>query len=557
MRLNILVLLLVLAALSAWGWRFSNSHHIWFNAHILTMEEGKPSAQAISWHNGVIQSLGSNAVVLAEKRWYSKVRDMGGQTILPGFVDAHSHFPSNGIAQITTNLAPPPLGSVSSLDELYARLREVVTHDADELLIGFNYDNASLQEGTHPTRESLDLISTHQPIYAYHSSGHMGVANTPALRLFERKPENFPQGLLQEKNAPHLGALLKSQSLARLWRVFTAARDEYLEQGVTTANNGATPANLQPVLRALAKTPLLPMRVVVTPLAGKQRPASRLVDGTWQQFPARTKPGQRFYRGSAKIIVDGSPQGFTAYLTRPFHAMPPATEFLVGKDYRGRAFYSRKELAAKVSDLYSAGWQLSLHGNGDAAIDLILDAISDAGLKAEDDHRSIVIHAQTARHDQLRRMRTLGVTPSFFVAHVYYWGDWHRERVLGPSLAQHISPTGWAIEQQLRFSLHSDAPVTPMRPFELMSYAMQRTTQSGQLLGPEHRLDAMQALRALTIDAAWQLFLDDRLGSLAPGKFADLIVVSDNPLESSAESIASTRVLEAVIAGNYAYRSSP
>ena len=198
-RLNVLLLLALLAFGLTWLWRLNNTHHIWVNAHIVTMDEAQPFAEAISWRGGIVESLGSNQTVLAEKRWYTKVRDLGGQTVLPGFVDAHSHFPANGIAQITTNLAPPPLGNVSTLDELYASLRDAVTHDSDELLLGFNYDNASLLEGTHPTREALDLISSEQPIYAYHSSGHMGVANTAALELFERKPEDFPTGLLQER----------------------------------------------------------------------------------------------------------------------------------------------------------------------------------------------------------------------------------------------------------------------------------------------------------------------------------------------------------------------
>lgn len=557
-RVKMLVVLLLLALAFLVGlWRLSNSHHIWVNAHILTMDEALPVAESISWRGGIIEMLGSNESLLSQKRWYTKVRDLRGQTVLPGFVDAHSHFPANGIAQITTNLAPPPLGNVSSLVELYAKLGDAVTHDAGELLLGFNYDNASLLEGTHPTRQALDLISTQQPIYAYHSSGHMGVANTAALKMFKRDVEDFPQGLLQEKYAPHLGSLMKSRGPAKLWRVFTSARDEYLAQGVTTANNGATPANLEPVLRALAATPLLPMRIVVTPLVTSQQPPLRLIEGVWQQYENRVRAGRRFFRGGAKIIVDGSPQGFTAYLTKPFYALPPATELLLGEDYRGKPFFSTAALTAMVAELHTAGWQVSLHGNGDAAIDLILDAIEAVGLTAQDDHRSILIHSQTARQDQIVRMQALGVTPSFFVAHVFYWGDWHRKRVVGPVLAENISPTGWAAQQGLRFSLHSDAPVTPMRPFELASHAMQRTTQSGRLLGAEHRLPAMQALRALTLDAAWQLFLDDRMGSLTPGKFADLIVVSDNPIESTAESIASIKVLETVIGGRTAYQVPP
>ena len=557
-RLALLVLLALLAAFAVL-WRMSPRHTIWINAEILTMSDTQPLARAISWRRGRIERVGSNDEVLDGRHWYTTVRDMQGQTVLPGFVDAHSHFPSNGVAQITTSLAPPPLGIINSLDRLYGRLSSAVSHDPDEWLLGFNYDNASLQEGTHPTREELDRISDKQPIYAYHSSGHMGVANTRALELLGSNAAEFPDGLLQESNAPKLASLLKTQGFRNLWRMFTGARDEYISNGVTTANNGATPGNLQRFLRVMAGTPLLPLRIVVNPLevtasgphssAGADRAATK---------PHGDKPdsGDRFYTGAAKIIVDGSPQGFTAYLSKPFYAMPETAS--AGKDvsYRGKPLYTKPELVEKIVTLNAAGWQLALHGNGDGAIDLILDSLQEAGLRAEDNHRSILVHAQTVREDQITRMQSLGVTPSFFVAHVFYWGEWHRAKVLGEEWAENISPAGWALQQGVKFSLHSDAPVTPMRPFELAAYAMQRATQAGRILGPEHRLGVLQALRALTLDAAWQAFLDDRMGSLESGKFADLVVVSESPLNVPAEVVAKIEVVETVVGGRSVYRKT-
>ncbi len=537
------------------------------------MHDAQPQAEAISWRRGRIEQVGSSTDILSARRWYSRVRDLQGATVLPGFVDAHSHFPSNGLTQVTTNLAPPPLGQVDSLESLYSRLQDAVTHKPDDWLLGFNYDNASLSEGTHPTREGLDRVSTEQPIYAYHSSGHMGVGNTRALELLDASAEEFPQGLLQESDAPPLAKLLKTQGLMSLWRVFVSARDEYLANGITTANNGATPDGMLRVLKLLASTPLLPMRIVVNPLAATHAAATpsaatehasnadktsfNNIANTIKPHAGKRDTAQRFYRGAAKIIVDGSPQGFTAYLSKPFHARPPTGDAVVDTNYRGEPLYTLAELVDVIVDLNASGQQLALHGNGDAAIDLILDALEAAGMQEVEDHRSVLVHAQTARHDQVTRMQSLGVTPSFFVAHVFYWGEWHRERVLGADWAENLSPTGWASQQGLKFSLHSDAPVTPMRPFDLASYAMLRATQSDRVLGPAHRLTAMQALRALTLAAAWQAFLDDRIGSLQPGKFADLVIVSDNPLLASAGSIAAIEVMETVVGGRTVYRREP
>jgi predicted amidohydrolase YtcJ len=136
-----------------------------------------------------------------------------------------------------------------------------------------------------------------------------------------------------------------------------------------------------------------------------------------------------------------------------------------------------------------------------------------------------------AREDQVARMKALGVTPSFFSAHTWYWGDRHRDIFIGPDRAAVISPARWAQEHGLRFSSHLDTPVVPMQPLQAVWSQVFRQTYGGDVLGPEQRIDVMSALRAVTIDAAWQVFQEDNRGSLEPGKYADLVVLSGNPLE--------------------------
>jgi len=521
------------------------------------MNPAEPSAKAIVWKQGKIDYVGTDDEALSRRRWYSRVRNLAGKTVMPGFVDAHSHFPASGITTITVDLSSPAGANHASLDQLYAVLSNALTGDPNRWLIGFNYDNASLVEGLHPNREALDRVSRTEPIYAYHSSGHMGVANTRALELLGLDPLNFPDGFLQESDAPALSTLVSGVGLRGFYKAFRSARQEYLAQGVTTVNNAAISPGLSRALRALSRVGLLPQRVVANPAANS------FPEGSCKRSRKLSGAAKRFYCGGVKLFVDGSPQGFTAYLSEPYHTAPPQTILQFNStvkaegahnQYRGHAFYRREQLTAQVMHFARQGWQLTLHGNGDAAIDLILDAIDDAGIAGEE-NRPILIHAQTAREDQIARMKTLGVTPSFFVGHVFYWGEWHRERVLGERRAEHLSPTGWARHAGIRYSLHSDAPVTSMRPFEIASHSMLRTTRDGRVLGAEHRLDIEEALRALTIDAAWQHFLDDRLGSLVAGKYADLIVLSGNPLTVSPQALGDLAVLETVVGGRSVFVS--
>ena len=519
------------------------AHQIWHNANIITMDDSQPSASAIAWRRGVITHVGEDADVLQEKRWYTRVKDLQGRTVVPGLIDAHSHFPASGIAGITVDISSPPLGTVDTLPDLYARLQDALASEKsdDRWIIGFNYDQASLSEGQHPTRVALDKLSPDRPIYSYHSSGHMGVANTAALQSLGLSVDDYPDGLLQEHDAPSLASLVSDVSWRRKLDSFLWSRDDYLAAGLTTVNNGATSRSLSLVLYLGSRLGVLPMRVVTNPFAGTKALSPRL----------NTK---RFRSGAIKIIVDGGPQGFTAFMAQPFYNKPGTSQAHTSAgSNRGGALLSFVQLLEKVRHYHDQGVQLALHGNGDAAIEMILDALQSAGINADTDHRTLIIHSQTARRDQIERMRLLGAVPSFFASHVYYWGDWHAKHVVGPERAQHLSPTGWAKAEGLRFSLHSDAPVTPVDPFAMLQYAAERRSYDGLVLGVEHRLTPIEALKAITIDAAWQHFIDDSVGSLEVGKFADLVVISDDLLSVDVDKLSTVQVLTTVINGKVEY----
>ncbi len=524
--------------------------HAYVNAHILTLDASNSVAQAMIVNDGRIEYVGTDdearlqLEALADSD--ATVVDLQGATVMPGFVDGHSHFPSGGIASVAVDLSPPPAGDVTTLETLLEKIELAAKDtDSDDWVLGYNYDNTVYNTGAHPTREQLDAVAPNRAVYLWHNSGHMGVANSVALsRLSKNNPRHWEgragvirdhstgklTGLLQERAAPQLSYFIKQLSPSALYRIFTTARDRYLAAGVTTVQNGYADQLSVRMLRVAQWLRVLPQRVVVWPTF-KEAHLKKIEQNKAQAWGTVNNGDHapEFQKGAVKIIVDGSPQGMTAYLSRRYfkHENRKA-------DFRGIALLTHHELLSIVEKYHRAGFQLAMHGNGDAAIELIIDAVA----RAQSEHhrpdaRHILVHAQTIREDQINRMAGLSLYPSFFITHTYYWGDWHRTRSLGPKRAEHISPLGWADKANLSYTLHTDAPVTPIRPFELVWSAITRQTVSGHVLGRDQRTSRLSALRAVTINAAWQNHMDKVVGSLEPGKFADFIVLSDNPLSAA------------------------
>jgi predicted amidohydrolase YtcJ len=254
--------------------------------------------------------------------------------------------------------------------------------------------------------------------------------------------------------------------------------------------------------------------------------------------------------GPAKIIGDGSIQGYTGWLTKPYH-----TPHKGDKAYCGYPVTPPVQLNPLVAELHKAGYQIAIHTNGDAAIDAAIEAFRLAqAAHPRQNARHRLEHCQAVREDQLDTIAELGISPSFFVSHTYYWGDRHRDIFLGPERGTRISPLKSALKRGIRFSIHSDCPVTPVSPLFCVFAAANRLTSSGKLLGPEYRLTPEEALRAVTIDAAWQTFEEDIKGTIEVGKLADFTILDQNPLKIAPEQIRNIKVKEVIIGGRQVYR---
>ncbi|MFV1876393.1 amidohydrolase [Nioella sp.] len=479
------------------------------------------------------------------------LHDLDGRTLIPAFIDPHGHFPDSAIVSLLR--ADLSAGSgCRNLEDVFARLAAKAAETPHgNWVMGAALDECQLAERRLPTRDELDAVSPDHPVWVIHSSGHCGVANSRALaRQGITEDSADPEGgrhlrdgagrltggieglsAMGEMGDTHF--LLDDASFARC---FAAARSEYLAQGVTLAQNSWTAQPLLDLFQGIAVQGDPGIDLILLPVAEIEPAFSQT--GTGRDWPKGA-----IALGPRKLLTDGSFLMRTAFLTAPY----------LGSDDPGLAYMARDALFSEVRKLHRLGFQIHCHCNGDAASDMFLDAV--AGAQEDyprEDHRHTIIHGQVMRRDQVRRCVDLGVTISFFPAHIWYWGDLHHDEILGPDRAQDISPTGWAEAEGLRFTIHNDASVTPTRPLQLIQTTVTRRTQSGRVLGPDQCLSPLSALRAHTIDAAWQVFREAERGSLEPGKLADLAILDDNPL-TRPETIDTIKVSETWRHGRQVY----
>ena len=535
-------------------------HEIYVNGTVLTMDSDNRIAEAVSVRDGVIDAVGGSEAMLSTATDITKVVDLRGRTLIPGFVDAHGHFPGSGQTVFSVDLNSPPIGDVTDIQQLLVRLTDFGLRREGGWLVGHGYDDTLLREKRHPTRDDLDQVSPDRPVAVVHVSGHLAVVNSAALMVLgidESTPDpeggvivrdpasadgRRPNGVLEETAARAVWEHTLDLGVMDGLRMTTQAAKEYLSVGVTTASAGGMPSAVAQLLGFLSGLNQFSQRVALFPLF--EEVGDSLLSG---ERALADFAGARVSVPRVKIIADGSIQGYTGYLSEPYYV-----PFKGDASYRGYPSVPRDELFRQVAGLYERQIPVAIHCNGDASIDDGLDAI-EAAMEAHPwpDARPLIIHAQMTRKDQIERMAALGVTPSFFSAHTYYWGDRHAGIFMGPDRAANMSPARWALDAGVRFSSHLDTPVTPMLPLQAVWSQVERESTGGVVIGPAQRIGRMPALRAVTIDAAWQVFMDDEIGSIEPGKRADLVVLSENPL--TAQDVRGIKVDRTVIDGATVY----
>lgn len=535
-------------------------HQVFINGEVLTMDSSNRIVEAIAVRDDRIEALGTSEEILALIEDQTIIIDLRGRTLMPGFIDAHGHFPGSALAEVAADLTSPPVGNKITVGDVLEALKvQADKTEPGEWVQGFGYDDTLLKEMRHLTRTELDQVSMEHPIAAMHVSGHMLVANTLALErvginastpdpvggvIGRRAGTQELNGLLEETARLPIMDKMQDLGLVDSYALMKTAVRQYAQVGVTTAQSGGTSIPLTQGLSLFSWLGVIPQRLVVFPF--EDQFGESLLNG---DYDPSDYTGDRLAMGPVKIVADGSIQGYTGYLSQPYHV-----PYKGDPNYRGYAAVPREDLFEKVLALHAAGYQLAIHTNGDQSVEDALDAFEAAqAAHPVDDPRLILIHAQMAREDQIARMKGLGVTPSFFSAHTYYWGDRHRDIFMGPKRAANMSPAKWAQDYEVPFTSHLDTPVTPMLPLQAVWSMVHRQTYGGDVLGPEQRISVMDALRAVTIDAAWQVFQEGNRGSLEPGKFADLIILSASPLNNPM-GMRELKIEQTLIGGATIYR---
>jgi predicted amidohydrolase YtcJ len=540
-----------------------SADRIWTGGTIITMEDEAMRAEALAEDDGRIIAVGSVAEVMKHKGPQTEVIDLAGRTLLPGFVDAHGHVTGGGFQAMSANLLAPPDGGVKDIPSMLSVLRQWIKDNQAQidrygLIVGFGYDNASLAEGRHPTRDDLDAVSTTVPIYLIHQSGHFGAANSAALArlgitrdtaspeggIIRKRGDGEPDGVLEESaHFTSLGKLLAVFDARAALGIVKAGTDLWARFGYTTAQEGRATGSTIAQLEGAAKAGLLPIDVVAY--------VDVLTDRDIIVPKASPDYVNRFRVGGGKLTIDGSPQGFTAWRDHPYFA--PVGDYPA--DYAGYPAATRDQVMEAVDWAYASNVQLLTHSNGEAASDLMLAAHRTAQTKhGKGDRRPVLIHGQFLRKDQVAALDRLGIIPSLFPMHTFYWGDWHREHTIGPEGADNISPTGWVVERKMIFTSHHDAPVAFPNSMRVLDATVTRRSRSGDILGPDQRVDVITALKAMTIWPAYQHFEDDRKGSLKVGKLADLVILSADPTAVDPETIDQIKVDETIKEGRTVFR---
>lgn len=526
---------------------------------IHTLDPDRPSAEAVAIRDGRIVHVGDRAEAERQAGPKAERIDLAGRTAIPGFVESHSHPFLYG-----RNLENVDCRGAGSIAEVIERIRErAAVTPAGEWVKGHSLDDTLLAEQRHPTRHELDAATADHPVFVTHVSAHSACASSlaleragidagtpdPAQGHLERNADGVPTGVLWEFSQQLVLDRLPPATQDDLDRQLGLAAERYLAAGVTSvvemavglANDGVLEAT---ALAGLAHGGGCPVRLgaaVMYPQWKRLR-AGEGPGLDWGGDPARARPV------GVKLFQDGSIQIGTAALTEPYLGSNEPAD--------GHLLQSQDDYDRAVRDVHAAGWQLFTHANGDRAIDSVLDGYGQVladGDGASRRHR--IEHCQTAREDQLDRMARLGVPTSTFVAHVYYWGDRHRDRFLGPDRAARIDPLASMERRGIRFGLHNDTPVTPVSPLHSIATAVTRRTRDGEVLGAEQAISAAQGLRAMTLDSAWLAFEENDKGSLVAGKLGDVTVLDDDPLVTSADAIADIPVAMTIVGGRVAWTS--
>jgi len=514
------------------------------NGNILTMNPSQPTASAMAMKDGKIIEVGDLAAVKkAAGKSYEYV-DLEGKTVVPGFIESHDHMVQYGATLTFLDITPFVCPTLKGALE---KLKRQGKPDEDGWIYAWAADPTLYKEKRGPSRKELDKLFPDLPVFIFHMSGHGAYVNSKALEIAGVTKDTLsPMGgeFEKDENGDLTGYLKGMPAWLEVGKIPPFTKESTMNSANLHARNGFTTttelaimnSNMLNLLEDVTRNPEFSVRVfggMFITMPGLEEVAPQIKNYETALFKVPY----------IKTWTDGSTQGGTGYFSEPFYKLDADTK----KGARG----TQEEFNQQITQILKLGFAPGIHANGDAGMDLALNAIEYARKKTGNtDIRPHMIHCQYVRQDQFDQIQKMGnIGMTFMTPHVYFWGDMHRDLLIGPERASKINSINSAIDRDIPYAIHNDPPVSPPSALHSMWVAVNRLTSSGNVLGAEERITPEQALLAYTREAATVLGIEDQVGSLEPGKYADFVVLSENPLEIDPMKIKNIRIEATVMNG--------
>lgn len=523
---------------------------VFIGGTILTVDKAFSEVEAIAIKGNKILAVGSDTDVRAAAGADAEVVDLDGKVMLPGFTDPHTHIVSGSLLDGLMDYVG--MARFSTANEVLDYLRDKASKVAPGEWISVRNFDPSIQEGPDAlTFKELDAVSRDNPVFIMNASGHLAYVNTRAYEAagITENVSDPPGAEYVRDRSGKLNGVIKNQiaflpviqanpamaeanpvqgliDLTRKWAKFGLTTVSDL--GLGALSSGYADAQL---LFAAGATGKLANRIRAYPFYPYEE--------AWDASPIHFGQGNALVRiAGYKLVADGSNQGYTGLQREPY----------LGTDSRGLTYTVPEELKRLAIKHAGQGWHLAIHGNGDAGIDNILDALEavrEVGIDLST-IRLRIEHCSILHDDQIGRMKDLGVQASFLIGHVHFWGVAMRDEVFGEEKAQLLDRTKSCEDAGVGFTLHSDFPVTDPNPLHMIEMAVTRKTwkDPDYVLAPQERISVESAIRAVTINGAWQMNSDTEVGSLEAGKLADFVILDADPRKVDPDTIKDIKVLE-------------
>ena len=530
---------------------------IFFGGHIVTMDEKNPSIEAVAIHNGIISSIGKKDDIMKLRSWNTKVVNLRGKTLMPGFIEAHCHPIATAVLNQVIDISGFHFNSRS---EILKTVKSAVKEASPgEWVLAFGWDPVLVSDLHKPTLAELDSISKDTPIFILTQMMHHAYVNTAVYEsagITIDTPNPIGGGEFQKDSQGNLNGVIYE---------FSALQYVLDKMPKTPQGTAELLLNLQYTKYAKAGytsiAALGPVNIAGHPL---QFMEDLSINGSAVRsyvYPIKSQLdnsnysinyGNDFFKiKGVKLYMDGSPYTGGAAFSEPYlNTDLTLNRIGLKKNHQGSTNFTNDSLLTTLTNYHRNNYQIAIHAQGEVAIQGILDAFAKILYKyPRNNHRHRIEHNALITKEQIAQAKELGITLSFFIDHIYYYGD-KLEYIVGPNRAERFMPIQSAISAGHNATIHTDNPATPIDPFRAISTAIMRKTKNEKvILGENERISVYDALKSITINAAWQLFEDQNRGSISIGKTADLVILSHNPLKIKHEEIKNINIISTWING--------